>query len=395
MSGVFVTDGKWHKTLAVVRSLGKHGIKVSCGESTRLACALFSNYCNRKIRYPSVKSEPVKFIEFLMEELEKNKYSVLFPMEEDTINLILNNIDVLSGKISIPLVNKNILSLAINKEKLMRFASSIGIPCPETYSIKTLSDINTLKNKIKYPVVIKPKESSGSKGVIYINNEHELEREYIKVHSVFPFPLIQERIPPGGEAIGVSAIFNKESKLVASFTHRRIREYPVTGGASTLCESCHRPSVEALAIELLKKLNWFGVAMVEFKVDPRDKTPYLMEINPRFWGSLQLAIYSGIDFPYLLYKVARNEEIPEIKDYKIGARFRWILPGDILNFISNPNRLTLKPGFFNFFSKDTTHAIFSREDPLPVIGTILTGLTFLYDKNMRKHLFLKLGILRK
>lgn len=120
-----------------------------------------------------------------------------------------------------------------------------------------------------------------------------------------------------------------------------------------------------------------------------------MEINPRFWGSLQLAIYSGIDFPYLLYKVARNEEIPEIKDYKIGARFRWILPGDILNFISNPNRLSLKPGFFNFFSKDTTHAIFSREDPLPVIGTILTGLTFLYDKNMRKHLFLKLGILTK
>ncbi|HPZ06808.1 MAG TPA: ATP-grasp domain-containing protein [Candidatus Eremiobacteraeota bacterium] len=394
MSGVFVTDGRWHKTLAVVRSLGKKNINVTCGDSTNLCSSFFSRYCNKKILYPSVKKNPKKFIEFLSRELEEKKYSVLFPMEEDTINLITDNLEAFSKDVSIPLVNRETLAIAMNKGELVKFASNSGIPCPKTYFIKDLNDIKAIENKINFPVIIKPTRSSGAKGVKYIEFKKDLEKEYRKIHNIFPYPLIQERIPSGGEAIGVSAIFNQDSNLIASFTHRRIREYPVTGGASTLCESCLRPSITDLAIELLKKLNWFGVAMVEFKVNPGDNTPYLMEINPRFWGSLQLAIYSGVDFPYLLYKIALKEKVIKIKEYKIGTKFRWLIPGDILNFISNPERLKILPDFFNFFEKNITHAIFAWEDPLPILGNILTGLMFIYDKDMRDHLLLKLGMLK-
>jgi len=391
---VLVTDGRWRKTLAVVRSLGRKGINVTCGDSTGLSCSLFSKYCKKKIIYPSVKSKPKKFIEFIIEELEKRNYGVLLPMEEDTMKLIVNNIKEFPGKISIPIADKDKLYMAMNKKEIVKFAVKAGIPCPRTYFVDDLSQIKDIKKEMTFPAVIKPQTGSGAKGVKYIEYEKDLEEEYRRVHNVFPYPLIQERIPGGGEAIGVSLLFDKNSELIASFTHKRIREYPVKGGASTLCESCFRPFIKELAIELLRKLNWYGLAMVEFKVDPRDNTPKLMEINARPWGSIQLAIYAGVDFPYLLYKMALGKKVEKIDTYKEGVKFRWLIPGDILHFISNPKRFNLKPGFFDFFDKNTTYAVISKDDPLPVLGKILTGLTFIYDKEMRQNLFLKLGIIR-
>ena len=154
-------------------------------------------------------------------------------------------------------------------------------------------------------------------------------------HKIYPLPLIQESIPRKGEAFGVSALFNKDSKLRAVFVHKRLREYPVTGGPSTLRESVKNPKVQELGLKLLKALDWVGVAMVEFKVDPRDGEPKLMEINPRFWGSLQLAILSGVDFPYLIYRMAKEGDVKPILDYKIGVRCRWMFPGDFIHFLSN------------------------------------------------------------
>jgi predicted ATP-grasp superfamily ATP-dependent carboligase len=126
--------------------------------------------------------------------------------------------------------------------------------------------------------------------------------------------------------------------------------------------------------------------MVEFKVDPRDNKPKLMEINPRFWGSLPLAIYSGVDFPYLLYKMAMGEDFETVTTYKTGIRSRYLLPGDIMHFISNPERFNMKPSFFKFFDKNTKDDIISLKDPLPTFGRILSLLTLLYNKDMQRYL---------
>jgi predicted ATP-grasp superfamily ATP-dependent carboligase len=126
--------------------------------------------------------------------------------------------------------------------------------------------------------------------------------------------------------------------------------------------------------------------MVEFKVDPRDGIPKLMEVNPRFWGSLQLAIVSGVDFPYLLLKIARGESFEPILRYTVGKRCRWLLLGDIQLFLSTPQRFHLRPSFFHFFDSNTSYDIFSKDDPLPLLGSIATFLTFLYDLEMKRFL---------
>jgi predicted ATP-grasp superfamily ATP-dependent carboligase len=68
--------------------------------------------------------------------------------------------------------------------------------------------------------------------------------------------------------------------------------------------------------------------MVEFKKDQRDGRFKLMEINPRFWGSLNLAIQSGVDFPYLFYDMALTGDCDVVLDYKVGVKcknFDWEL----------------------------------------------------------------------
>jgi predicted ATP-grasp superfamily ATP-dependent carboligase len=228
--------------------------------------------------------------------------------------------------------------------------------------------------------------SSGAVGISYPKNPGDLMEQYLSIHRRFPYPLIQELIPREGPGYGASFLLDEKGEVRASFVHKRLREYPVTGGASTLRESVRSDDIRDMARALLNALDWFGVAMVEFKVDPRDGTPKLMEINPRFWGSLSLAVEAGVNFPYLLYRMSRGENFKPVEHYQIGKRCRWLLPGDILHFIYNPGRMKLWPEFFHFWDGNTAYDILSRKDPLPVLGRVLTPLTFIYDQDMKQRL---------
>jgi predicted ATP-grasp superfamily ATP-dependent carboligase len=165
-----------------------------------------------------------------------------------------------------------------------------------------------------------------------------------------------------------------------------LREYPVSGGASTLRVSVRHDEIYEMAHSLLNALQWFGVAMVEFKIDPRDGRPKLMEINPRFWGSLALAIHAGVNFPWLLYRMASNENFKPVETYRLGVQCRWLLPGDLLHFIFNARRSRLMHDFFRFHAGDTRYDILSVKDPLPAVIKMLTPLTFLYDIDMKMRL---------
>jgi predicted ATP-grasp superfamily ATP-dependent carboligase len=384
MSKVFVTDGHWRKTLAVVRSLGRRGLEVTVGESSRVATSLFSKYCSRRVVYPSVRRRPEAFLSFLRQELTGRTYDLLMPMEEETLLLLAQHREEFAPLVRLPIAPYHDIMKARDKGWLLQHASQEGIPIPRTFWVQTMADLGAVKDVIPPPWVIKPRVSSGAFGICYVEREDDLEAAYQEVHRQFPFPLIQERIPPAGEAFGLAALLDGRGQVKASFAHRRLREYPVRGGPSTLRESTHHPQIEELGIRLLQSLHWYGVAMVEFKVDPRDNQPKLMELNPRFWGSLALAIHAGVDFPTLLYKMAMGEEFDPVLEYTVGARCRWLLPGDILHFLTNPNRFHLKPSFFQF--RGMAYDILSRDDPMPTAGRFLTLISLLWDGDLRRFL---------
>ncbi|MBI5026563.1 MAG: ATP-grasp domain-containing protein [Nitrospirae bacterium] len=384
MDRVLILDGMWNKSLAAVRSFGRKGFFVTAGERTRLATALFSRYCNKRFIYPSPSAYPEDFLHVLVRELKTGNYDVIFPMEYTTQILLTEtaNRERLQRYARIPFADAELARKVNDKAFLMRYANEKGIDIPKTYFVNEVEEIEKIKDSIKCPVVIKPRVSSGSRGIVYAGDKQELIPSYFNVHEKYSLPIIQECIP-GDETYGVGLLLNFQSEVRAPFVYKRLRTYPVNGGPSTLRESVKRDDIRWIAESLMRSLGWTGIAHVEFKIDPRDGRPKLLEVNPRFWGSLQLAIESGVDFPFLLYKMAVDGDIEPVRDYHAGVKCRWLLPGDILHFFKNPDRFRLKPNFFDFRVKDD---VISWHDPMPTFGRILSAFTFIFDKDMRELL---------
>lgn len=359
---VLVTDASQRKSVPIIRSLGRKGIHVIAGDDRPMSMGSFSRYASQKAVYPSPENED-HFISWLIDAGKKKKFDILFPIDERTMEPVTKHLSDLERHMTIPVVDHDTFMIARNKAKTMEYAGKLNIPVPRTFVFNTEEEVlNTLK-LMPTPVVIKARKSSGSRGLSYVTDRRQLHGEYRKIHSKYPFPLVQEYIPSGGNTYGVEGLC-RHGTVLRMFVHRRIREFPINGGPSTLRESVYKPDIVSHAQKLLKAVNWHGVAMLEFKEDPRTGECVLIEINPKFWGSIALPIAAGVDFPHLLYQLACNEKICEEYSYPEHVLCRWLFPGDLLHFIFNPKRFNLQPSFFSF--RNTAYDILDINDPGPV-----------------------------
>lgn len=332
MKNVLILDANQRSALAATRALGKQGIRVITGDETKETLAGNSKYCSQRIVYPSPYYSPEDFISSLQQTTEIHGVDILFPMTDATTELVLKHRQEFPN-MEIPFPELSAYEAVTDKSSLFKTARNAGVPVPGTLYFEDADSVNHVSDEIDFPVVIKPFRSrifnNGGieiTSVKYARSLEELGRT-IKKHSWLqnhPF-MLQQYIRGHGQGI---FILCDRGKLVAGFAHKRLREKPPSGGVSVLSESIEvqQPMLD-IAMKLLAPLQWHGVAMVEFKVD-HDGTPYLMEINGRFWGSLQLAIDAGVDFPFLLYKIACGQNVEHQVGFRTGKLCRWLL-GDL------------------------------------------------------------------
>ena len=383
---ILVTDGNNRAALAITRSLGREGHKVIIGAEELPCLASKSKYCHKNFTYPNPKREPELFVNKIKEIVNSEKSEVLLPVSEITTLTMMSYKDTFDNKYSIPVHSFASVDRAANKYEVLLLARNLGIPIPKTYFLKSPDDLNPAIKFVEsegFPIVLKPPRSrtlnvDGFRDtrVRYANDQNELKTIISDVEEdEYPL-LIQERIY--GAGVGIFACYD-HGELAAIFSHRRIREKPPSGGVSVLRESFPvDPVLKDQSNRLLKALNWHGVAMIEFKYDRRDNVYKLMEINGRFWGSLQLAIDAGVNFPNILVKIATNENLTPVETYKIGVKTRWFW-GDvdalILRLFKDNNSLNLPHGFpgkiryiidfMKFWGKDLKYEIFDTSDIKP------------------------------
>ena len=324
---VVVTNASGAKALVITRSLGRNGIDVITTDSEKFSAAFFSKYSKGHFLCPSPGKSPLEFITVLEKEVKKRAIDVLMPINSVETLLISKYKSKFEPYTKVPFADHSKMIQLHNKEQLMKIATEIDLPIPKTYTIENVNEIQNIAKVIEYPAVIKLKDATSSRGIQYVYSEDEfvyMYKHFIVKYKLNPssYPIVQEYIP--GDGYGVSVLFN-QGDIRALFTHKRLREYPITGGPSTLRESVRHQEMEKIAMELLEYVNWHGVAMVEFKLDKRTNKPVLIEVNPRFWGSINQAIVSGVDFPYLLYKMATDGDIKPVLNYKLGVRTRFLM----------------------------------------------------------------------
>lgn len=369
---VIITHARNRTALVATQSLGKQGIKVVTADNIYPSTSFFSRYSTSYFVYPSEKLTPELFINSLRDYVHKNNINVLMPIDEETF-IVSKYKDRFPTSINIPVADYETLKKANNNRYLMKFAAEIGVNTPQTWTIERLEDLRRVAKEVDYPAVIKLVEGVGSKGLRFAHSEDELIAKYIEVIQKFhlkPFeyPLIQEYIP--GDSYGVSLIFNcGEPRAICMY--KNIRTYPIYGGPSTARISIKHDKMGRNAIILLRELNYHGVAEVEFRIDDRTKEPVLMEINPRFWGSLNQAICAGVDFPYLLYTMAMEGDIQPVLTYKTGVKTRWML-GDLralVDYLRTGKRMEILKDFLKFNGQYYDDLSFS--DPIPTIAEVM------------------------
>ena len=332
---ILVTDGDSRAALAVTRSLGSKGHKVVVGADSASSLASSSRYCHKGFAYPSPRAEPEAFVEYLVEAVGVHHIEVLMPVTDVSLFLVSKNRDRFPDSCKIPIASDDAIKAAADKNHILELAESIGMPTPRSQVVQSKDDVaKSLEEfELSYPIVLKPVRSRVRQGDKWIytavdyarNREELLEKLSSQVSGAYPV-ILQERVT--GVGSGAFYCFD-HGECVAKFAHARIREKPPSGGVSVVRES---KSIDRIADEysqkLLKALGWHGVAMVELKIDNESGRAYIMEINGRFWGSLQLAIDAGVDFPAILLSLASEQCLPVSADYRTGVRSRWFW-GDV------------------------------------------------------------------
>jgi predicted ATP-grasp superfamily ATP-dependent carboligase len=336
MYRTLILDANQRSALAATRSLGARGVEVIAADEMPGALAAVSSVCRASFTYPSPYREPDAFLRCLREECARREIGVLMPMTDVTTDLILRE-RASFGEVRIPCGEHAVFTALSDKFALFRRAADLGIPIPRTTFVPAGADLTDVLPRLSFPQAVKPQRSriwrageALTTAVAYVRSAEEL-RALLGRHAYlreYPY-LLQERVQGRGQ--GVFALYERGRPRVF-FAHARLREKPPSGGVSVLCESVAvEPGMRDIVESLLAGSGWHGVVMVEFKTSD-DGTPYLIEINARFWGSLQLAVDCGVDFPYLSYQLATGVELSINDDYPLGRRSRWLL-GDLDNLI--------------------------------------------------------------
>lgn len=373
-----ITDGFGRKSLSAVRSLGRAGFEIALQSDERLTPGFWSRYTKICLHAPDGRNAMQSLNTFLTEfNSTHDRPPILLPMEEASMRWAYS----LTAQQALTLLPpRSSFEAANSKWATSLHASSCGVPTPTTRRLENFSEFEKiLSSSGKW--ILKPEIGKGSLGQLRDDTSKDLSpSQKERLWREFAPYLFQERLDPQGAAIGAAFVFDRGGRCAGQFAYQRLHEYPITGGPSTDRISIDGElAEEALRLGrlLLEKWNWVGVAHVEFKIDSRTKQLNLLEVNPRFWGSLELAVRSGVDFPLLYANLAEGKDAPLLATPRTGTRVRWTIPGDLLRWM-NTSRGRREPiwqflrGFISLSEE------WNQRDPLPYLVGWLSLVALLF-----------------
>jgi predicted ATP-grasp superfamily ATP-dependent carboligase len=342
----------------------------------------FSKYPHRRILYPDPKKLPRAFSERILNLAQQNRYDFILPTDDVSSEILLAEKDRLEKYTRLPVVPYDIFMKARDKSQTIRIAMQNDVPCPTTF-FPDEEKIEDIAERAAYPVLVKPNISSGARGISLVNNGTELCNTYNEIKKRYGECHIQEYIPKGGLQYKADLFLDTNQELKAGIVYSKLRYFPVNGGSSVVNRTVSKPEILANAHRILEAMGWYGFADFDFVTDPRDGIAKIMEINPRVPACFRITRAAGIDFSYLIAKLALGEEIPQINGYELNVYLRYF-PLDVLWFLKSPERFVAKPSFFKFFGSNLHDQIISLRDPGPIFGFCLENMLALFDFESRK-----------
>jgi D-aspartate ligase len=374
-----VVTGASYRALAVVRSLGRRGVSVRLVRSDEHALAESSRYARAGLAWPD--GNGAGRVDYLLALAARERLEgwVLIPTHDEEAALIARHSDTLRQRYRLTTPTWPTLRTAYDKHRMHDFAAERGVDQPWTIFPADARDLSDAAGR--FPVVVKPtvKETHNRLTVDKAwraDDAAALRRAYDEAcRLVDPSTLmIQELVPGDGRSQLSYAALCSDGQVIASVAARRIRQYPMDfGRASTFVETIEDASLEHDARRLLAAMRFTGMVEVEFKRDERSGANLLLDVNPRAWGWQSLCGRAGVDFPHLLWRLARGEHVQPVR---AAPGVRWVrMATDVPAVVGEVAAGRLSPrSYLRSLRQPLEFAVFARDDPLPsLVGPLRTA----------------------
>jgi len=371
--------------LSLIRSFGRRGVYVVAGGDRHLARAFYSRYCKKSFVYPDSRHTDEEIHKVILKYVLKFRPDVVIPAGTDTTAIAVRFKAVYSRYTKlVPLLDWPKYLSICDKWVQMRLAKKHKVPIPRTWCPRNESALNKLKDRLPYPVLIKPRLSRNCRGIRFVESAASLITAYKEVagcssHDRFTdcsSPLIQEFLPIHSKGLlfhyndlyrGVYVLF-RDNRLAASYVHTSLRIHtalPDKYFPRMISTPIKDDKIVGLTASFLQKIGWEGMAAVQFYIDPRDNIAKLIEINPRVPAGVESAMRAGIDFPYLWYQLAMGEPVKKQTDYRCdGIKFRWICFAEAYSLLKSKKKVKFLRELFD----GKTNYEFSFADIMPHIA---------------------------
>ena len=378
--------------LAVIRSLGRKRLFVHAGMCPPDDLALKSKYVAYHHDIPEYSPDSDEWINRIVELIGIYNFKLIVPTHDESAIPIQLHMSQLTALTNVYHLTPETFDIAFDKIKSSNLAADLGIKLPKQNTVSIDNLKAGLPTGFNLPIVIKPSSSYTStdlgkrREVMIIKSSAQLG-DTVEKYADWGEVLIQEVFR--GIGTGVEVLANN-GEILACFQHMRVHE-PLSGGASSYRKSVPiNPELKTATEKLIRALNYTGVAMVEFKFNPQTEYWIFIEINGRFWGSLPLAIASGVDFPYFLYELFVNNDT-RLRDLgKIGVHCRNLRRDLYWNIDNLKERLSESPAsgttplsvvaweFLRLITFRDHIDSFSLDDPKPGIAEFrqIAGMVF-------------------
>ena len=253
-----------------------------------------------------------EYVQAILDICSREDIDTVFPSWDPEVAILSKNKPRFAARgITVPVPEWPVLRQAMDKHALAELAEKIGCPCPRTYLPPTLADAADVAELIGFPLLLKPRCSSGSRGVRLVMRREQLASTIQEVERKFGMPVVQEFIPGRlDRRVNVNATMDREGRLLGAVVRRNVRTvFPSFASITTTQISIEEPALISQVASLLESLGYSGHASAQFKVDPRDGVAKLLELNCRPGYRVWCSIASGDNIPWLCLQIERGERV--------------------------------------------------------------------------------------
>ena len=354
-----ITDVHLRSAVAGLRGMGRAGVTTIAAGPRSAAAGLFSRYADGRVVVTAVEDSPTAFVLDLAAAAEQRGVAIVYPSQESTIDALLA-VAALPRALRLPYPRPDAVHALRDKRALAGLAADSGLHAPATLVEAAAGELR--HHLTAFPCVLKPAQPGGALPTArLVDSPDQLHALLSGLPTDEPL-LVQERVH--GSLTAVSMVIDPEGVVAARFQQRAHRTWPPAAGISSLAVSV-APDERLMSrvVELLKSAGFAGLAQLQFVESGRRRC--LIDINPRFYGSLPLALACGVNLPAAWHRMVTGITQPEAASYRVGVTYRW-LEADLMAATRGSPRILLRRS-----PRPRTGAVWALDDPLP--GLVYAG----------------------